>query len=123
MSRRPRDGESAMTTQPVSDALVLFGATGDLAYKQIWPALQAMVKHGTLNVPVIAVGREGRTTESVRVRMRDSVEHDGGVDRAAFHKLAGLVRYVALDYNDPETFVELKRALGRAQRPLHYLAI
>ncbi len=112
-----------MTTQPLSDALVLFGATGDLAYKQIFPALQAMVKHGTLNVPVVGVARERRTTDSLRERVRDSLEHHGGVDRAAFEKLAGLLRYVAIDYNAPQSFAELRRALGGAQRPLHYLAI
>ena len=112
-----------MTTQPLSDALVLFGATGDLAYKQIFPALQAMVKHGTLNVPVVGVARERRTTDSLRERVRDSLEHHGGVDRAAFEKLAGLLRYVAIDYNAPQSFAELRRALGGAQRPLYYLAI
>ncbi|HEX3473987.1 MAG TPA: glucose-6-phosphate dehydrogenase [Kofleriaceae bacterium] len=109
--------------QPRSDALVLFGATGDLAYKQIFPALQAMVKHGTLNVPVIGVARERRSVDSLRERVRDSLEHHGGVDRAAFDKLGGLLRYVAVDYNDPRTFAELKRTLGGAQRPLYYLAI
>jgi glucose-6-phosphate 1-dehydrogenase len=109
--------------QPQSDALVLFGATGDLASKQIFPALQAMVKHGALNVPVIGVARERRSVDSLRERVRDSLEYHGGVDRAAFDKLAGLLRYVAIDYNDPRTFTELKQALGGAQRPLHYLAI
>src|SRR6185369_12253831 len=103
--------------QPRSDALVLFGATGDLAYKQIFPALQAMVKHGTLNVPVIGVARERRSVDSVRERVRDSLEHRGGVDPAAFDKLAGLIRYVAIDYHDPKAFCELKRVLGGAQRP------
>ncbi|HEX8110433.1 MAG TPA: glucose-6-phosphate dehydrogenase [Kofleriaceae bacterium] len=109
--------------QPQSDALVLFGATGDLAYKQIFPALQAMAKHGTLNVPVVCVARERRSVESLRERVRDSLENHGGIDRGAFDKLAGLLRYVAIDYNDPQTFSELKQALGGAQRPLHYLAI
>src|SRR4051812_7266920 len=109
--------------QPRSDALVLFGVTGDLAFKQIFPALQAMVKHGTLNVPVIGVARERRTADSLRERVRDSLEHHGGVDRAAFDQLARLLRYVAIDYNDPQSFAELRRALGGAQRPLHYLAI
>jgi glucose-6-phosphate 1-dehydrogenase len=109
--------------QPQSDALVLFGATGDLASKQIFPALQAMVKHGTLDVPVVGVARERRSVDSLRERVRDSLERHGGVDRAAFDKLAGLLRYVAIDYNDPKTFAELKQALGGAQRPLLYLAI
>lgn len=112
-----------MTAQPVSDALVLFGATGDLAYKQIFPALQAMVKHGTLHVPVVGVARERRSADSLRERVRDSLEHHGGVDPAAFDKLAGLLRYVAIDYTDPHSFAELKRALAGARTPLHYLAI
>ncbi len=112
-----------MTVQHLSDALVLFGATGDLAYKQIFPALQAMVKHGTLSAPIVGVAREGRSTDDLRERVRDSLEHHGGVDRAAFDKLAGLLRYVAIDYTDPHSFAELKRALGGAQAPLHYLAI
>jgi glucose-6-phosphate 1-dehydrogenase len=112
-----------MTAPHGSDALVLFGATGDLASKQIFPALQAMVKHGTLNVPVVGVARERRSVDSLRERVRDSLEHHGGVDRAAFDKLAGLLRYVAIDYSDPDSFAELKRALGGARRPLHYLAI
>ncbi len=108
---------------PVSDALVLFGATGDLAYKQIFPALQEMVKHGTLDAPIVAVARERRTVDQLRERMRDSVEHHGGVDREAFDKLASLLRYVAVDYKDPHSFDELRRAIGPARRPLHYLAI
>jgi len=106
-----------------SDALVLFGATGDLAYKKIFPALQAMVRHGTLDVPVVGVARERRTRESLIERARDSLEHDGGLDRAAFAKLAGLLRYACIDYTDQQTFAELRRTLGGARRPLHYLAI
>ncbi len=112
-----------MTEQPRSDALVLFGATGDLAYKKIFPALQAMVKHGTLNVPVVGVARAERSTDEFRARVRDSLEHDGGIDRDAFDKLAPLLRYVSIDYTDPHSFDELRRALGGARRPLHYLAI
>jgi glucose-6-phosphate 1-dehydrogenase len=111
-----------MTRLP-SDALVLFGATGDLAYKQIFPALQAMVKHGTLNVPVVGVARSRRSVDSLRQRVRESLERHGGLDPAAFDRLGGLLRYVALDYTDSEGFAELKRALGGAQRPLHYLAV
>jgi glucose-6-phosphate 1-dehydrogenase len=112
-----------MTAGNSSDVLVLFGATGDLAYKQIFPALQAMAKHGTLDVPVVGVAREHRTIEQLRERMRDSLEHHGGVDRDAFDKLARLVSYVAIDYHDPHSFDELRRAMGGARRPLHYLAI
>ncbi|HEX3757071.1 MAG TPA: glucose-6-phosphate dehydrogenase [Kofleriaceae bacterium] len=111
-----------MTAQPC-DALVLFGATGDLAYKQIYPALQAMVKHGSLRVPVIGVARERRSVDSLRERVRDSLAHRGGIDPAAFDRLAGLLRYVSVNHSDPKTFADLKGALGAAQRPLHYLAI
>jgi glucose-6-phosphate 1-dehydrogenase len=108
---------------PASDALVVFGVTGDLASKKIFPALQAMVQHGTLNVPVIGVGREQRSTDDLRARARASLEAHGGLDRAAFDKLAGLLRYVAAEHSREDSFVELARALGKAQRPLHYLAI
>lgn len=112
-----------MTAQPRSDGLVLFGATGDLAYKKIFPALQAMVKHGTLDVPVVGVARAQRSTESFRKRVRDSLEHHGGIDHDAFDKLAGLLRYVSIDYNAPGSFADLRRALGDSRRPLHYLAV
>jgi len=106
-----------------SDALVFFGATGDLAYKKIFPALQAMVKRGHLGVPVIGVAKSGWTTEQLRARARDSLEKHGGVDPAAFDKLCGLLRYVDGDYKDPATFQAIRKELGSAQRPAHYLAI
>jgi glucose-6-phosphate 1-dehydrogenase len=106
-----------------SDALVVFGATGDLAYKQIFPALQEMVKQGTLDVPVVGVALEHHSVDSLRCRVRQSLEEHGGVDRAAFDKLARMLRYVPIDYTDPRTFAELRRALGGASHPLHYLAI
>jgi glucose-6-phosphate 1-dehydrogenase len=106
-----------------SDALIFFGATGDLAYKQIFPALQALVRRGALNVPIIGVARGNRTVEELRARARDSLEHHGGVDRGAFDKLASLLRYVPVNYADPSTFADLRRALGPAERPLLYLAI
>ena len=81
-----------------SDALVFFGATGDLAFKKIFPALQAMAKRGRLDVPVIGVAKAGWTIDQLRERARDSVEKYGGLDRAAFDKLAGLLRYVDGDY-------------------------
>ena len=112
-----------MTEDSRSDGLVLFGATGDLAYKMIFPALQELVKRGALDVPIVGVAREDRTIDCLRERVRDSLEHHGGVDRAAFEKLAGLLRYVAIDYTDPQSFAELQRALGGARRPLLYLAI
>ena len=106
-----------------SDALVFFGATGDLAYKKIFPALQAMAKRGTLDVPVIGVAKAGWTLDQLRARAQDSVEKYGGLDRAGFDKLSGQLRYVDGDYNDPATFEALRRALGDAQHPAHYLAI
>jgi glucose-6-phosphate 1-dehydrogenase len=106
-----------------ADALVFFGATGDLAYKKIFPALQAMVKHGHLMVPVIGVAKAGWTLEQLRARAHDSVEHHGGIYPAAFEKLCGLLRYVDGDYHDPTTFQALRQELGSALRPAHYLAI
>jgi glucose-6-phosphate 1-dehydrogenase len=106
-----------------SDALVFLGATGDLAYKKIFPSLQAMVKRGHLNVPVIGVARSNWTLEQLRARARDSVEKHGGVDPAAFEKLCGLLRYVDGDYNNLATFQKLRKQLGDAKRPAHYLAI
>jgi glucose-6-phosphate 1-dehydrogenase len=106
-----------------SDALVFFGATGDLAYKKIFPTLQAMVKRGTLDVPVVGVAKSGWNIEQFRARAKESVENHGGMDRAAFDKLCGLLRYVDGDYWDPATFQAIKHELGSAQRPAHYLAI
>ncbi len=107
-----------------SDALVFFGATGDLAYKKIFPALQSMVARGTLTVPVIGVAHSGWNLDLLRERARASlIEHGGGVDEAAFSRLASLLRYVDGDYADPATFVSLRAELGNAKRPTHYLAI
>jgi glucose-6-phosphate 1-dehydrogenase len=110
-------------TDSHSDALVFFGATGDLAHKKIFPALQAMVKRGTLDVPVIGVAKAGWNLDQFRARAKDSLEHYGGIDPAAFQKLCELLRYVDGDYNDPATFQSLRKELGMAQRPVHYLAI
>jgi glucose-6-phosphate 1-dehydrogenase len=110
-------------SEPASDALVFFGATGDLAYKKIFPALQAMARRGHLDVPVIGVARAGWDVSRLRARARDSVEKHGGVDEAAFARLAGQLRYVDGDYADPATFQELRKELGPARRPTHYLAI
>jgi glucose-6-phosphate 1-dehydrogenase len=112
-----------MSEPQLSDALVFFGATGDLAYKQIFPALQAMVKRGALNVPVVGVARSGWNLDQLRARARDSLEKHGGVDRGAFDKLSSLLHYVDGDYADPTLFDRLRKELGRAKRPLHYLAI
>ncbi len=106
-----------------SDALVFFGATGDLAYKKIFPALQAMVKRGNLNVPVVGVAKAGWNLDQLRARAKDSLEKHGGVDAAAFEKLSGMMRYVDGDYQDPATFEALRGQLKDAHRPTYYLAI
>jgi glucose-6-phosphate 1-dehydrogenase len=106
-----------------SDALVFFGATGDLAYKKIFPSLQAMIKRGHLDVPVIGVAKAGWNLNQFKARAKDSLEKHGGLDAAAFEKLCGLLRYVDGDYQDAATFQAIKKELGDAQRPAHYLAI
>src|SRR5262245_37411486 len=106
-----------------SDALVFFGATGDLAYKKIFPALQAMVKRGLLDVPIIGVAKAGWTLEHLRARARDSVQQHGGLDAAAFPKLSRLLRYVDGDYGEATTFEAIREQLGTAERPAYYLAI
>lgn len=108
---------------PSSDALVFFGATGDLAHKKIFPALQAMVRRGDLDIPIIGMARAGWTLDKLRERARDSLEHNGGVDAKAFAKLSARLKYVDGDYSDASTYEKLKQALGGAVRPLHYLAI
>ena len=110
-------------TNSHSDALVFFGATGDLAYKKIFPSLQAMVKRGHLNVPVVGVAKAGWNLDQLRARAKDSLEKHGGLDPAAFEKLLGLLRYVDGDYQDPATFAALRKELKDAKRPAHYLAI
>ncbi|MGD1070208.1 MAG: glucose-6-phosphate dehydrogenase [Bryobacteraceae bacterium] len=107
-----------------SDALVVFGATGDLAHKMIFPALYAMVKRGTLKVPVIGVALPKWSTERVHRRVTDSIERSGGIDdKSALRHLLSLLRYVGGDYADPDTFSKLKEELGNARRPAYYLAI
>ena len=109
---------------PHSDALVFFGATGDLAYKKIFPSLQAMIKRGHLSVPVIGVAKAGWSLDQLRARGRDSIEkHGGGLDPTAFDKLCALLRYVDGDYKEATTFQAIRKELGSAQRPAHYLAI
>jgi glucose-6-phosphate 1-dehydrogenase len=110
-------------SDPHSDALVFFGATGDLAYKKIFPSLQAMAQRGHLDVPVIGVAKAGWGLDQLKARARDSVEQHGGLHPAAFDKLCGLLRYVDGDYQDPATFQTLRKELGSAHRPAHYLAI
>jgi len=106
-----------------SDSLVFFGATGDLAYKKIFPALHAMAKRGHLNVPVIGVARSAKNLDELRVRARASLEQHGGLDPAAFAKLSSLLRYVQGDNSDPATYKALRQALGNAKQPAYYLAI
>jgi glucose-6-phosphate 1-dehydrogenase len=106
-----------------SDAFVFFGATGDLAYKKIFPALYAMVHRGGFHIPIIGMARAGWSLEKIRERARDSVRQAGDLDEASFAKLAALLSYVDGDYADPETFAKLRKALGPAKHPIHYLAI
>ena len=106
-----------------SDALVFFGATGDLAYKKIFPALQAMIKHGDLDMPIIGVAKAGWNVDQLRDRARASLTEHGGVDKAAFDTLSARLKYVDGDYKDPATYQRLKEQLAGAKRPLHYLAI
>ena len=100
-----------------SDALVFFGATGDLAYKKIFPSLQAMARRGVLNVPVIGVAKAGWTLDQLRARAQESVEKYGGLDRDAFARLCGQLQYVDGDYRDPATFAAVRHALGRRATP------
>src|SRR5437764_11048229 len=106
-----------------SDALVFFGATGDLAFKKIFPALQAMVRRGHLDVPVIGVARSAWSLEQFRQRVRDSLEQRGGVDPAAFDKLSRLLRYVSADYTDPAACRAMYNEMKGARRPAIYLAV
>ena len=106
-----------------SDAFVFFGATGDLAYKKIFPALQALIRAGDLDMPIIGMARAGWTLDKLRERMRDSLENNGGVDADAFARLSAQLHYVDGDYADPATYERLRQALGAATRPLHYMAI
>lgn len=106
-----------------SDAFVFFGATGDLAYKKIFPALQLMVQHGKLNIPVTGVAKAGWNLDQFKARAKDSLEQHGGLDKDAWPKLSALLRYVDGDYEDFATFQALRNCLGTAERPAHYLAI
>ncbi len=106
-----------------SDALVFFGATGDLAYKKIFPALQNMVRRDALSIPVVGVAKSGWTLEQLRARARDSLTQHGGVDETAFAQLVQRLQYIDGDYQDPATYQQLRKALGDATRPAHYLAV
>jgi len=110
-------------SQTVSDALVFFGATGDLAYKKIFPALQRLAKRGELNMPVIGVAKSGWNLDQLKQRAKESIEHAGGIDPEGFPKLMQVLRYIDGDYVDPAVFQQLRKELGDAQHPIHYLAI
>lgn len=106
-----------------SDAFVFFGASGDLAYKQVFPALQALARRGRLATPIVGVAKSGWTNAQFVARIRDSLERHGGLDAGAFATLCTGLQYISGDYNDPSTYDRLRQALGNAERPLHYLAI
>ncbi len=107
-----------------ADALVFFGATGDLAYKKIFPSLQSMIRHGRLNMPVIGVAKQGWNLEQFKARAKASLdEHGGGADSEILKKLFSLLKYVDGDYQNPETFQNLRHMLNGAKHPMHYLAI
>jgi glucose-6-phosphate 1-dehydrogenase len=106
-----------------ADALVFFGATGDLAYKQIFPALQALVGRHQFDLPIVGVAKSGWDVDRLRARARESIEQHGSFDAPAFAKLSALLRYVDGDYNDGAIDGRLRKCLAGATRPLHYLAI
>jgi glucose-6-phosphate 1-dehydrogenase len=106
-----------------SDAFVFFGATGDLAFRQIFPALQALIRRGHFEMPIIGVAKSAMDVDALRARAHESLEQHGGVDPRAFATLAAHLQYVNGDYHDPETFRQLRTALGGACRPLYYFAI
>ena len=106
-----------------SDAFVFFGATGDLAHKQIFPSLQGLIRDEGFNLPIVGVAKAGWNLDQLKARAKDSLEKHGGLDQDAFNKLTGLLCYVDGDYNDPKTFAQLRKELGSAKQPLHYFAI
>ncbi|MGD0501870.1 MAG: glucose-6-phosphate dehydrogenase [Steroidobacteraceae bacterium] len=114
---------SAPLRTPQSDAFVFFGATGDLAFKQVFPALNALVNRDGLDIPIIGMARAGWDLEKLRARARESLEKAGKFSAQEFAKLSAQLRYVDGDYADPATFQKLRKELGSAARPIHYLAI
>jgi glucose-6-phosphate 1-dehydrogenase len=110
-------------TQVKSDALVFYGATGDLAYKKIFPALHMMVKRGNLDAPIIGVARGDYNLEKLRARAKESIQKHGQYDEESYNKFCSLLAFVGGDYTDPETFQRIREALGGANNPTHYLAI
>src|SRR5512141_276228 len=127
MTRKRRkvvDMDETNNTKEQSDALVLFGLTGDLSHKMIIPALYAMVKRGVLNVPVIGVVSPKWRLNQLHERIKDSIQQSGGIDnQRVFRRLLSLLKFVNGDYNDENTFTAIRKALGNARRPAHYLAI
>src|ERR1700694_64252 len=107
-----------MAVPESSDAFVFFGATGDLAYKQIFPALQALIRAGQLDMPIIGMARADWTLDKLRERARDSLDHNGGVDADAFAKLSARLQYVGGDYQDPATYERLREGARHAGAPL-----
>jgi glucose-6-phosphate 1-dehydrogenase len=122
-SEKIRPAETSTQALGRADAFVFFGATGDLAYKKIFPALQALIQRGLLDMPILGVAKSGWGLKELRARARESLEKNGGLDEAAFEKLTARLGYVDGDYNDAATFAQLRKLLGEAERPLHYLAI
>jgi len=106
-----------------ADALVFFGATGDLARKKVYSALEALTRHGRLDIPVIAIGHSGWTLDLLRTRVRDELKQRPEFDAAAVEKLLAHLTYLEGDYREPALFTELRAALGSAKHPLYYLAI
>ncbi|HEX5446993.1 MAG TPA: glucose-6-phosphate dehydrogenase, partial [Pirellulales bacterium] len=110
-------------TVPRSDALVFFGATGDLAYKQIFPALQALIRRDHFDLPIVGVAKSNWNLDQLKARAKESIEKHGGFDQAAYEKLCSRLAYIDGDYADAATFKKIRQALGGAERPLYYLAI
>ncbi|MDP9151512.1 MAG: glucose-6-phosphate dehydrogenase [Myxococcota bacterium] len=106
-----------------SDGLVFFGATGDLAFKQIFPALQGLAKRGRLEMPIVAVGRKPLDKPALLQRVKESLQAGGGVDGPAFESLSRRLAYAQVDYDDPGSFTRIRDALGNAKHPLHYVAL
>jgi glucose-6-phosphate 1-dehydrogenase len=109
--------------EPRSDALVFFGATGDLVHKAIFPALQGLIRDEGADLPLIGVARSPWTVDELRARAKDSLRQSGSFDPTSFEDFARLLQYVAGDYGAPETYVNIRKALGDARRPLFYMAV
>jgi glucose-6-phosphate 1-dehydrogenase len=122
-SSQPASSLQAHGTAAAADAFVFFGATGDLAYKQIFPALQQMIRRDNFHLPIVGVAKSGWNIDQLRARVRDSLTKNGGIDEGVYAKLVQLLQYIDGDYQDPKTFETLRKVLGAARSPLNYLAI